>query len=328
MLKFIVRRLGSSLVLILVLSAIIFLLQEITPGDPVRAYIGLNASPEAVAAARESLGLNSPLPLRYLHFLGRLLHGDLGVSFRTHRSVVSDLGDFLPATAELVTVAFVFALVLGILFAVSGALRWWGTSVLRGLLLVLATGPSFLLALGGIVLFYSRLGWLPGGDRGANASGPTGFLMIDSLLHGDVAQWATALQHLVLPALALAIAPAIAIGRILRASLETTMNADHVRTARAKGLSEGAVLGGHVVRNSIGPALSMAGLQLGFMFAGVVVVEQIFSWPGIGNYLARSIPVSDFPAIAAVTLVLGTIYIIANALVDLLQAAADPRLNL
>ncbi len=328
MLSFILRRLGASLLLILVLSAIIFLLQKITPGDPVRAYIGLNASPEAVAVARQSLGLNDPLPLRYLHFLGRLLHGDLGISLRTHRSVVSDLSDFLPATAELVMVAFVFALALGTLFAVSGALRWRGSSVLRGLLLVLATAPSFLLALAGIVLFYSHLGWLPGGGRGANVSGPTGFLLLDSLVGGDLEQWSTAFQHLILPALALAIAPAIAIGRILRASLETTMDADHVRTARAKGLTETAVLGSHVIRNSVGPALSMAGLQLGFMFAGVIVVEQIFSWPGIGNYLARSIPVSDFPAIAAVTLVLGTIYIVANALVDLLQAVADPRLNL
>lgn len=328
MLRFLIRRIGASIVLILVLSAIIFLLQEITPGDPVRAYVGLNASPAAVAAARVSLGLDDPLPVRYVHFLTRLLHGDLGISLRTHRAVVSDLRDFLPATAELVMVAFVFALLLGTLYAVSGALRWRGTSPLRGLLLVLATAPSFLLALTGIVLFYSQLGWLPGGGRGANESGPTGLLLLDSLLHGDAAQWLTALQHLVLPALALAIAPGIAIGRILRSSLETTMNADHVRTARSKGLGETTVLARHVVRNSVGPALSMAGLQLGFMFAGVIVVEQIFSWPGIGNYLARSIPVSDFPSIAAVTLVLGTIYIVANAVVDILQALADPRLNL
>ncbi len=124
----------------------------------------------------------------------------------------------------------------------------------------------------------------------------------------------------------LAIAPAIAIGRIFRSSLDMTLHADYVRTARSKGLGEGAVLRSHVLRNSLGPALSMAGLQLGFMFAGVVVVEQVFSWPGIGNYLAASIPVADFPAIAGVTLVLGAVYILANTAVDLLQAAADPRI--
>jgi peptide/nickel transport system permease protein len=130
----------------------------------------------------------------------------------------------------------------------------------------------------------------------------------------------------VMPATVLAIAPAIAIGRIFRSSLEATLHADHVRTARSKGLPELRVLTGHVVRNSIGPALSMAGLQLGFMFAGVVVVEQVFSWPGIGNYLAASIPVADFPAVAGVTLVLGSVYIVTNAVVDLLQVAADPRI--
>jgi peptide/nickel transport system permease protein len=327
-LRFVLRRLAASLVLVLALSAIIFALQEITPGDPVKAYVGLNASPEAVAEARASLGLDDPFLVRYLHFLTRLVHGDLGISFRTHRPVRSDLGDFLPATTELVAVAFLFALVLGVVFAVSGALRWRGSSLARGLLLVLATAPSFLLALGGIVLFYSHLGWLPGSGRGANASGPTGLLLVDSAVHGDVGGWGRAAQHLVLPALSLAIAPSIAIGRILRSSLEVTLLADHVRTAQSKGLTNAAVLGRHVVRNSVGPALSMAGLQLGFMFAGVIVVEQIFSWPGIGNYLARSIPVSDFPAIAAVTLVLGIVYIVVNTVVDVLQALADPRLNL
>jgi peptide/nickel transport system permease protein len=136
------------------------------------------------------------------------------------------------------------------------------------------------------------------------------------------------MEHVFLPALVLAIAPAVSIGRILRSSLEATLAADHVRTARSKGLTEIAVLARHVTRNSIGPGLSMAGLQLGFMFAGVVVVEQIFSWPGIGNYLAESIPASDYPAIAGVTLVLGALYVVTNAVVDLLQALADPRVTL
>jgi peptide/nickel transport system permease protein len=327
MLRFILRRVGAAVILILVLSAIIFLLQSISPGDPVKAYLGNNASPAAVAAERQKLGLNDPLVVQYIHFIVNLVQGNLGISYRTHRPVTADLSSFLPATVELVTMAFILALVLGVLFAISGALRWKGSAFYRGPLLVLATAPPFLLALGGIVLFYAQLGWLPASGRGADNSGPTGFLLIDSVLIGDFSEFSSALQHLLMPALVLAIAPAIAIGRILRASLETTLNADFVRTAESKGLSRLAVVGKHVLRNSVGPGLSMAGLQLGFMFAGVVVVEQIFSWPGIGNYLANSIPVSDFPAIAGVTLVLGTIYIVANALVDVLQAVADPRLN-
>jgi peptide/nickel transport system permease protein len=230
--------------------------------------------------------------------------------------VTSDLGAFLPATVELVVVAFLLALLLGAVFAASGALRWPGGAGLRAVLLVGATAPPFLLALGGIILFYSRLGWLPASGRGG------------SLFTTQWTEFESAVQHVFLPALVLAVAPAVSIGRILRASLEATLGADHVRTARSKGLTEFSVFARHVFRNSVGPGLSMAGLQLGFMFAGVVVVEQIFSWPGIGNYLAESIPASDYPAIAGVTLVLGAIYVVTNAVVDLAQALADPRITL
>lgn len=325
--KFLLRRLGSAVVLLLLLTLIIFILETITPGDPVKAYLGANASPADIAAKRHELGLDSALPVRYLAFLLNLARGDLGVSYRTHRPVTSDLADFLPATAELVAVAFVIAVLLAVVFALSGGLRWPGTGMFRGVMLLAATAPPFLLALGGIVLFYSQLGWLPASGQGADSSSPTGILLLDSLLHGDFAQFGSAFSHLVMPALVLAIAPSVAIGRVLRSSLQATLTADHVRTARAKGLREISVLRKHVARNAIGPGLSMGGLQLGFMFAGTVVVEQIFSWPGIGNYLAASIPVSDFPAIAAVTLVLGAFYILVNAVVDILQALADPRLN-
>jgi peptide/nickel transport system permease protein len=325
-LRFVLRRAGAAIVLLLVLSAIVFVLQEISPGDPVRSYLGANASPAAVSAERDRLGLDDPLVLRYLRFVAHALRGDLGVSYRTHRPVVTDLGDFLPATIELVVLAFVIAIVLAALFAFSGALRWPGGGAYRGVLLIGATAPPFLIALGAIVLFYSKLGWLPASGPGPDDPGPTHFLVLDCLLHGDAGALGDALQHLLLPALVLSIAPAIAIGRILRASIETTFEADHVRTARAKGLRESAVLARHVIRNAINPALSMAGLQLGFVFAGVVVVEQVFSWPGIGNYLAESIPVSDFPTIAGVTLVLGSIYVVANAVVDILQVIADPRI--
>jgi peptide/nickel transport system permease protein len=135
------------------------------------------------------------------------------------------------------------------------------------------------------------------------------------------------LQHLAMPALAIAVGPAVSIGRVLRSSLVGNRRSDYVRTARAKGLREVTVLFRHVLRNAIGPALSMTGLQVGLMFAGVLVIEQVFAWPGIGQYTAQSIPVADFPAIAAVTLVLGAGYVVINALVDVLQAIADPRVD-
>jgi peptide/nickel transport system permease protein len=322
MIAFLTRRTAAAIVVLLVLTGAVFLLQENSPGDPVKAYLGANASPAAVAAERADLHLDDPLVSRYGHYLAHAIRGDLGVSYRTHNRVTADLGAFLPATVELVVVAFLFALLLGAAFA---AVRTLVGTVVRGVLLVGATAPPFLLALGGIILFYAHLGWLPATGRGGNDDG---FLLTHSLVTGDWAQFGSGLQHVVLPALVLAIAPAVSIGRILRASLAETLGADHVRTARAKGLTELAVFGRHVLRNSIGPGLSMAGLQLGFMFAGVVVVEQIFSWPGIGNYLAESIPAADYPAIAGVTVVLGAIYVVTNTLVDVMQALADPRIAL
>ena len=307
MLGYALRRLGALVVLLLVLSAVLFVLRHYGGGDPVRAIVGPNASRAAVAAERARLGLDQPLPLQYWHYVTGLVRGDLGTSYRTRRPVGTDIAAFLPATVELVAAAFVVAVVLAVGFAVSSVLRWPGAAIARALLLVGATAPTFLLGIGGIVLFSAVLGWLPSSGRGAP---------------GDVGD---GLAHLVLPALALGIAPALAMGRVLRSSVLTTLGADHVRTARAKGMTEAVVLRRHVLRNSVGPALSMAGLQLGFMLAGVLVVENVFTWNGLGSYLGASIPVDDYPAIAGVTLVLGALYVVINAVVDLLQAAADPR---
>lgn len=325
---FLARRAGAAALILAALSFLVFALSQIAPGDPARAYVGANASTSTVAAARSTLGFDDPFLVQYARFLSGALTGDLGRSLRTRHAVTADLAAFLPATVELVLTAFVISLFLAALFAVSAALRWPGGAAARAVLLVAAAAPPFLLALMGIVVFFAQLGWLPAGGMGDFADpGPTGVLVVDAALHGQGDALLDALWHLVLPALVLAIAPALGIGRILRASLEGVLGAEHVRTARSKGLSERRVLARHVVRNAIGPSLAMAGLQLGFMFAGVVVVEQVFSWPGIGNYLAASIPVADFPAIAGVTLVLGAIYVLANTVVDLLQAAADPRVS-
>ena len=191
----------------------------------------------------------------------------------------------------------------------------------------MATAPPFLLALVGIIVFFGQLGWLPArGVGNFEDPGPTGMQALDTLLHGQTDAFLDALQHLALPAVVLSIAPAVAIGRVLRSSLQGVLHVGLCAHCPLQGPDRAGGGRHHVLRNAIGPALSMAGLQLGVMFAGVVVVEQVFSWPGIGNYLAASIPVSDFPAIAGVTLVLGAIYVLSNVVVDLLQAVADPRI--
>jgi peptide/nickel transport system permease protein len=253
------------------------------------------------------------------------------MSLRTRRNVTTDLGAYLPATLELAAFGILLAVVLGGLLGLATAAKLRGSGVLRLLMVGGASAPPFLLALLGLLLFYRNLGWLPATGRTSFhdvPSGPTGLLTIDSLVHGQPDLWWDAVRHLILPGFCIAILPAVSIGRVLRSSLITTMRADYVRTARAKGLRETAVLFRHALRSSLGPALSMTGLQVGLMFAGVVVIEQIFAWPGIGLYTVQSIPRTDFPAIAGVTLVLGAGYVIVNAIVDVLQAVADPRIAL
>lgn len=326
--RFIIARLGGAVILLIILTSTIFALQSAAPGDPVTAYLGANASRAAVAAERKALGLNQPFFERYTRFVGHALQGNLGISYRTHDPVSQDLHTFLPATIELVIVAFVFAIFLGSLFAVSGALKWPGTGLFRGGLLLLACAPAFFLAIGGVVLFFSKLHLLPLAGQGPDDPGPTRLLLIDTILHGDIQAFWSAFEHLIIPAAVLSFVPAVSIGRVLRSGLDQSLNADYVRTAESKGLSAFYVLRKHVLRNSIGPALSMAGLQLGFMFGGAVVVEQVVSWPGIGNYLALSIQTADYPAIMGVTLVLAAVYVVANMIVDILQVIADPRLAL
>ena len=325
----IAKRLLAAVLIMIVLAAALFGLQHISRSDPVHTMLGPGASPAAVAAERHRLGLDQPVPTQFWHYLLGVAHGDLGVSYRTRSPVAADLRTFLPATLELAAVAMLLALLLAVLLAVATTLRWPGAPVLRFVLLFAGSTPAFFVAIGGIIVFYRYLGVLPatGRSTGQVPLGPTHLLTVDALLHGQLGVFADAVRHLVLPATAVAIGPAISIGRVLRSSLVTTMGQDYVRTARAKGLTEIRVLARHVLRNSSGPALSMAGLQVGLLFAGVLVVESIFAWPGLGEYTAQSLPVDDFPAIAGVTLLLGAGYVVINTVVDILQSLADPRID-
>jgi peptide/nickel transport system permease protein len=291
--------------------------------------MGANASAEAVAARRHTLGLDQPMINQFWNYLTGAIHGDLGTSYRTRHAVSSDLGDFVPATLELALYGMGLALILAGLLAFGTTLKWPGASVLRAVLFTGASAPMFLLGILGLIVFYQKLGWVPANGRISVPNppdGPTGLLTIDGLLAGRFDVVTDALHHLILPAIVIALGPAVAIGRVLRSSLLTDEDSDYARTARAKGLSESRIMIGHVLRNCVGAAMSMTGLQIGLMFSGVLVVEQVFGWPGIGQYIAQSIPVADFPAIAGVTLMLGVLYVVINTAVDLLQAAADPRI--
>jgi peptide/nickel transport system permease protein len=260
-----------------------------------------------------------------------VLAGNLQTSLRTRNPVVKDLEAFAPATLELALAAAAIAAAIGVGL---GLLLAAGGRFARSLRIVLIGGasvPTFLTALLLILLFYSTLHLLPAsgrvGDTLAVPSGPTKILLVDSVLNGEPAVFWSVLTHILLPAFTLALIPALAIARTLATSCQGVMREDYVRTARTKGLRERTVIARHVLRNASGPALTMSGLQFGLLLGGIVVVEQVFAWPGLGRYIDQSIAYSDFPAITGTTLLLGTAYVIVNFLVDIAQAWADPRIR-
>jgi peptide/nickel transport system permease protein len=330
MLSFAARRLISMIGVLLVLIAAVFVLQQISGTDPVRVKLGPNATKAIVAAERKRLGYEDPLPVQYVHYVEHAITGNLGESLRTRQPVLSDIGNFLPASLELVFFAFLVGIPLALALGIFGAARWRGLGVFRFSLLTAGAAPQFLLGAVAILIFYHHLNWLPASGRTSYAdapTGPTGFLTVDGLLTGRPEVTLDALDHLIMPALALALLPAVAVGRVLRGSMIANLRADHVRVARSKGLTEWQVLIRHCLRNSAGPSLAMSGLMLGLVFEGLIIVETVFAWPGIGSYVNQGIPKDDLPAIMGVTLLLGAAYVIVNTIVDLLQAAADPRIR-
>lgn len=243
----------------------------------------------------------------------------------------NDLRSFAPATLELALTAAAMAAVLGLGL---GLLLAGGARAARAARLVLIGGasvPSFLLGLLLILALYSGLHLLPASGRVDDTlvtpTGSTGLLLVDAILHAEPNVFFSALGHLLMPAFTLALLPALAIARTLRTSLDQVMREDYVRTARAKGLRERTIILRHALRNASGPTLTMGGLQFGLLLGGIVVVEQIFAWPGLGLYLDQSIAYSDFPAITGTTLLLGAAYVVVNFGVDLAQAWADPRIR-
>jgi len=329
MASWIPKRLANLVVVLLAMTFVIFALQQLAPGDPARAALGFTASKAAIEAEHKALDLDRPLYIRYGHYLGRLFEGDLGQSARTHDAVAADIAYCLPASIELMTAALLLGVLIGVGVALTPIL-FPGFKFLRWALIAVASAPIFLTGLLLSLVFWYWLGWFPGGGQvtpDLYLPGPTRLLLIDGLLTGHPALSLNALQHLALPALTLALPMAVAIGRTLDSSLVIVYRQTYIRTARAKGLSEPAILRRHAMRNAAGAPLSMFGLQFALMFTNLVIVEQIFSWPGIGFYLLQSFASSDLPAVLGVAIVFATFYLLLTTIIELLQAVLDPRLS-
>ncbi len=329
MLPYLAKRLGGLVLVLVVMSFIVFCLQAIIPADPARALAGPSAPVETVERIRSELGLNQPLLVQYGQFISRLVQGDLGTSIRTRQPIAADVLKYGPASLELI----VFAMLLGTSFAF--LLAFAQTTMARpgGVRLgMLAAGsfPIFLTALLLAYFLWFKLGRFPGSGRLdiRRFTGPTGFFVLDGLLLGRPDISLNALWHMVLPGLALSVPIAIAVGRSLNSALIDVMRQPYIRTARGKGLGGGRIFFRHGLRNAASAPLAMLGLQVGLLYGNLLIVERIFSWPGLGLYTVQSFASSDLPAILGIAMVFGAFYILVTMLVEVLQSVADPRIAL
>jgi peptide/nickel transport system permease protein len=330
-----VRRLFSLVFVLLGMSVMTFTISRVVPADPAAAAAGLSsgAGIEQIEQIRRDMGLNDPLPVQYVRYMGGVLHGDLGRSILNRRPVMEDMAAFLPASLELAVVSVLLYVPLGIVLGVVAARGAGGISdaITRLFAILGVSVPVFWAALLLQFFFYRNLRWFPSGGRmGIEFAPPptvTGFYLIDSLLAGNLELFVSALHHIALPAITLALANIALVTRMTRSSLLEVLHADYIRTARAKGLSEWLMLRRHALRNALVPVVTVIGLQFASLIAYVFLVEVVFSWPGIGTYAVRAIVGLDFEPIMGITLIFSGIYVVVNFVVDMGYVVLDPRIR-
>jgi peptide/nickel transport system permease protein/dipeptide transport system permease protein len=290
---------------------------------------GPMASTATVEAIRAQLGLDDPVAVQYARFLSRLVHGDLGTSVRTRQPVAQDVLEYAMPSLELILMSTFLGLILACLLALMQ--RAFGRiGAVRVAIVAAGSTPIFLSALLLVYFFWFRLDWLPGTGRLSipHFSGPTGFDLIDGILVGSPAISLDAFLHIVLPAFALALPIAVAVGRTLSSSLHDVMRQSYIRTARGKGLNETRVVLRHGLRNAASAPLAMTALQVRLIFANLLIVEQVFARPGLGLYTVQAFASADLPAVLGVAMVFGTFYILVSILIEIGQSLSDPRILL
>ncbi len=332
--RYFAKRLATTLLMLAGVLLLTFILARVLPGDPARLLAGPRANAEQVEAVKEAMGLNESLPAQFFQYVHQVLQGDFGQSISTRRPVLDDIVQFFPATLELVLFSLLIGVTLGFVFGTIAAIRANGITDATGRF-TSALGlslPDFWVALLAQLLFAWVLGWLPFAGRLPTGATPppdvTGFMIIDSLLAGDMALFTAALTHLILPAVVLSIPTAALLFRMVRATMLGILSKDFIRTARAKGLSPYRIYVKHALRNALPPTITLLGLNFGFLIGGAVFVELIFQWPGLGRYTAAAISSTDYNAIMAITLIVSICYMLINLAIDLAYTGLDPRIVL
>ena len=333
MFNFILRRIAVVIPTFLGITVLAFALIHMIPGDPVLVMVGeRRLDPEFYRLAMQRLGLDQPLYMQYLHYLQKLVSGNLGESLVTHEPVMTEFLKLFPATVELSVCAMIFAAITGLTAGIIAANKR-GTvvdHVVMGSALTGYSMPIFWWGLVLIMLFSVHLGWTPVSGRldlEFDIPAVTGFMLIDTLLSGEEGAFLSAISHLILPAIVLGTIPMAVIARMTRSSMLEVLREDYVRTARAKGLSPVRVVVVHALRNALVPVVTVIGLQVGTLLAGAVLTETIFSWPGIGKWLIDSISRRDYPVVQGGILLVASLIILVNLLVDILYGVINPRIR-
>lgn len=331
--RFVLTRLGLVVPTFIGMTLIAFFLIRLVPGDPIETLAGERGiDPARHAALMKEYGLDRPLLVQYGLYLGRLMHGDLGKSMITQRSVVEEFLALFPATIELALCAIVFAIVIGIPAGMLAAVRR-NSPLDHGVMVGALTGysmPIFWWGLLLILLFSVQLGWTPVSGRISVQyffEPVTGFHLVDAWLSGEKGALGSAAMHLVLPTIVLGTQPLAIIARMTRSAMLEVLGEDYIRTARAKGLSTLRVVALHAFRNALIPVVTVVGLQVSVLFTGAILTETIFSWPGVGKWMIEAIARRDYPVLQGGLLLLGGVVMLVNLAVDLTYGVINPRIS-
>jgi peptide/nickel transport system permease protein len=335
MLSMILKRLVLAVPSLIGVVIVTFLLTRALPGDPAAYFAGPAATKEAVEQVRVKLGLDKPLPVQFVRYIGDLAHGDLGNSLTTGQPVATEIRTRLPASAELTLLGLVLAMAAAVPLGIMAAIRP-GSIVDHACRIVATAGVSLPVFFTGLILvyvFYYLLGWAPAplGRLDVFFSAPpqvTGFYLIDSLIARDGELFLASLKQLVLPALTLAIFSLAPIARMTRASMLAVLSSDFVRTARASGLTPFTVVVTYAFRNAMLPVITTLGMVFSFLLGANVLVEKVFAWPGIGSFAVEALIASDFAPVQGFVLTMAVMYVTLNLLIDILYGIIDPRLRL
>jgi dipeptide transport system permease protein len=334
MLSYFLRRVALTVPTFVGLMFLTFVMIRLVPGDPVEVRVGEHGmSPERLAYFRHELGLDQPVWRQFLAYALRLLHGDFGVSLASQQKVLSEFLTLFPATVELASCAMLFAVLVGAPAGAFAAVKRGGVfdQALMTISLFGYSMPIFWWGLLLIMFVSVRLGWLPVSGRidlvNYYFDQPTGFMTIDALLSDQKGAFLDALRHLILPSIVLGTVPLAVIARMTRSSMLEVLSEDYVRTARAKGLSPGRVIGVHALRNAMLPVVTVIGLSVSGLMAGAVLTETIFSWPGVGSWLIESISRRDYPALQGGVMLISMVVVVVNLIVDLVYGVIDPRIR-